>query len=384
MLLAEHATAMVARDGELETLEEKCRCLTQQLKAALHTHVLEEKRSEKLQVECNALKETKEDNEKKQHADDRRKRITDACDAYVRRSTGDNSDADYVNLIDSFLLEFSPVIQTLSKISKNVVLAGDFNIDLLKLNSNTKYQEFYDTLAEFDFLPIITLPTRISKRNATLIDHMYCKSPNPLTISESGILATQISDHMATFVALNFNINKNYKHLETVCTRSFTGNKMNCFLGELENINWPQIFDHDTAADPLITYDQQFSTKLDEMINLHFPLKVVKFNKHKHKKSKWMTHTLLTEIKKRDELYRSLNSTKPETYNYTVKEAELKMKVKEVRKLKRETKAEYYNLEFNKSKNDIKKTWETIAEVMSKSKIQKIRSQLSSILMKNR
>ena len=31
--------------------------------------------------------------------------------------------------IDSFLLEFSPVIQTLSKISKNVVLAGDFNIN---------------------------------------------------------------------------------------------------------------------------------------------------------------------------------------------------------------------------------------------------------------
>ena len=238
---------------------------------------------------------------------------------------------------------------------KNVVLAGDFNIDLLKLNSNTKYQELYDSLAEFDFLPIITLPTRISKRNATLIDHMYCKSPNPLTISESGILATQISDHMATFVALNFNIIKNYKHLETVCTRSFTGNKMNCFLGELENINWLQVFDHDTAADPLITYDQKFSTKLDEMINIHFPLKVVKFNKHKHKKSKWMTHTLLTEIKKRDELYRSLNSTKPETYNYTVKEAELKLKVKEVRKLKRETKAEYYNLEFNKSKNDIKK-----------------------------
>ena len=54
---------------------------------------------------------------------------------------------------------------------------------------------------------------------------------------------------------------------------------MNCFLGELENINWPQFFNHDSAADPLITYDQQFSTKLDEVINIHFPLKVVKFNK---------------------------------------------------------------------------------------------------------
>ena len=106
------------------------------------------------------------------------------------------------------------------------------------------------------------------------------------------------------------------------------------------------------------------------MINKHFPLKVVKFNKHKRKKCKWMTHVLLTEIKKRDGLYRSLNSTKPETYNYTVKEAELKIKVKEVRKLKRETKAEYYNLELKKSKNDIKETWETIADVMTKSKIQ--------------
>ena len=94
MLLAEHATALLVRDSELETLEEKCRCLTQQLKAALHTHVLEEKRSERLQVECNALKETKEDNEKKQHADERRKRITDACDAYVRRSIGETERVD--------------------------------------------------------------------------------------------------------------------------------------------------------------------------------------------------------------------------------------------------------------------------------------------------
>ena len=77
------------------------------------------------------------------------------------------------------------------------------------------------------------------------------------------------------------------------------------------------MLDHDTATYPFITYDQQFTTKLDEVIHIHFPLKVVKFNKHKHKKYKWMTHTLLTEIQKRD------------------------IKVKEVRKLKRETKAEY-------------------------------------------
>ena len=80
---------MLARDTELETLEEKCRGLTQQLKAALDTHVMEKLQMEKLQVECDALKQTIEDGDKKQHADDRTKRITESCDEYVRLIIGE-------------------------------------------------------------------------------------------------------------------------------------------------------------------------------------------------------------------------------------------------------------------------------------------------------
>ena len=39
--------------------------------------------------------------------------------------------------------------------------------------------------------------------------------------------------------------------------------------------------------------------------------------------------------------------------------------------LKREAKATYYNLQFSKYRNDIRKTWENIADVINKSKIQK-------------
>ena len=88
-LLAEHAKAMLARDRELETLEEKCRGLTQQLKAALDTHVMENLQMEKLQVECDGLKQTIEDGDKKQHADDRSKQITESCDEYDRLSSGE-------------------------------------------------------------------------------------------------------------------------------------------------------------------------------------------------------------------------------------------------------------------------------------------------------
>ena len=53
-----------------------------------------------------------------------------------------------------------------------------------------------------------------------------------------------------------------------------------------------------------------------------------------------------------------------------MKKAELKIKCKDVRKMTRDAKFLYYNLEFTRYKEDIKKTWETINYVMIKSKIQ--------------
>ena len=174
---------------------------------------------------------------------------------------------------------------------------------------------------------------------------MYCKSPNPLTISDSGILVSKISDHMAIFAALNFNnINTRYKQVENINTRMFTDNNLQGFVEELEEVDWHQVFDHDTTADPTITYDHHFSNKLDEIVNKHFPLKCVKFNNYKHKKSKWMTHDLLMKIKERDKLYVEFNKTQPDTNSYTMKKAELKIKCKDVRKMTREAKSLYYNL----------------------------------------
>ena len=237
--------------------------------------------------------------------DDSNKKIT-ICNIY-RPPKNNNNHAS----IDLFMQEFNPVLLDINKDAKNVVLTGDFNIDLLKLNSNEKFQEFYDTLTKIDLLPVITLPTRMSARNATLIDQIYCKSSNPLTIADSGILAAKISDHMAIFAALNFNINKTYTVTDKISMRSFTGRNIDSFTNKLEDINWHQVFDHNPTADPLISYDDKFSTKLEEVMNNHFPLKDVKFNKYKHKKSKWMTYELLAKIKKRDKLYLEVHMTSP-------------------------------------------------------------------------
>ena len=63
--------------------------------------------------------------------------------------------------------------------------------------------------------------------------------------------------------------------------------------------------------------------------------------------------------------------TSPNSNINKLKLTELENKAKEIRKLKQEAKATYYNLQFSKYRNDIRKTWENIADVINKSKIQK-------------
>ena len=127
--------------------------------------------------------------------------------------------------------KLNPILLYINKDAKNVVLTGDFSIyDLLKLNSNDKFQEFYDALAKIDLLPVITLPTRMSTRNTTLNDLIYCKSPNPLIIDDSGILAVKISGHMTIFAALSFNSIKTYTVTHKISMRPFAGRNIDSFI----------------------------------------------------------------------------------------------------------------------------------------------------------
>ena len=77
--------------------------------------------------------------------------------------------------VGSFIKEFKPVVEKLSKEKNNIVLSGDFNIDLLKVNDREKYAEFFDLLISLGFLPKITFPTRFAKKSASLLDQIFVK-----------------------------------------------------------------------------------------------------------------------------------------------------------------------------------------------------------------
>ena len=59
--------------------------------------------------------------------------------------------------IRQLINELSTVLSTIERTKNDVLLAGDFNINLLKLNENETCSEFFDSLLAHSFLPQITI-----------------------------------------------------------------------------------------------------------------------------------------------------------------------------------------------------------------------------------
>ena len=54
--------------------------------------------------------------------------------------------------------------------SADIILAGDFNVNLLKYGQAQDVSNFAESLLALGQLPLTTIPTRISDYNATLLD----------------------------------------------------------------------------------------------------------------------------------------------------------------------------------------------------------------------
>jgi hypothetical protein len=174
---------------------------------------------------------------------------------------------------------------------------------------------------------------------------------------------------MATFVSLNVSIpsSRTPKH---VYKRKFSGESIQAWLHDLSMTDWASLVDFDINTSPIISYDQQFSGKLDELFNHHFPLKREKFKKYKHKKTKWITPQILEKIRHRDIMYKKLMNAKKRE-DFSKLSQDLAEENKTLKSLIRKAKRDYYQTEFDKNKNNIKKTWDTISDILNKSKLHK-------------
>ncbi len=62
-----------------------------------------------------------------------------------------------------FIDEFSYILDKLEKNKNEVIISGDFNIDLLKINDKQIISEYLDTLTSHSFYTKITVPNKTNK-----------------------------------------------------------------------------------------------------------------------------------------------------------------------------------------------------------------------------
>ena len=132
---------------------------------------------------------------------------------------------------------------------------------------------------------------------------------------------------------------------------------MQAFIAELEDINIDDKLEHAIDSDPQKNYDC-FIALLNGAKNKHLPKKRVRFNKNKHKKSKWMTNGILKSIKEKDKLYKKLVKA---NIDDEIAYANLKAEFTNYKKIHL-----YYTRTFALYKNDIKQTWSVIKDTLQR------------------
>ena len=103
--------------------------------------------------------------------------------------------------LDSFLNYLTRCLEKINRENKYCVLKGDFNINLLNVDSHLATDEFLDTLTQYYYNSHILQPTRIAHHSATLIDNIFFNSTEHHTIS--GNVIYELTDYLSNFIIIN-------------------------------------------------------------------------------------------------------------------------------------------------------------------------------------
>ena len=140
---------------------------------------------------------------------------------------------------------------------------------------------------------------------------------------------------------------------------------INDFREALSAIDISSLLNANLSTDPNIDYEQ-FEKIITEMYEKYFPEKCVKFNEYKHKLSNWITSGILKSIEFKDKLYKRLKTYSPENSEYERLKHNLKLYNGYLNQCIRTAKKQFYHNEFSKYKNDVRKTWDTLKEIINK------------------
>jgi exonuclease III len=244
---------------------------------------------------------------------------------------------------------------------KMSVLAGDFNIDLIKSSCHSATQDFADSLFSHCYMPVINKPTRIACPSATLIDNFFIDSlAHNVT---SAIVYNDISDHFPIVMQIGMPMISNSNNDVSQC-RLFTPELINKFKAELTCIDWKEYLDqlYCNDADPNEAYSK-FLEIYSGLYSKHFPLKP-KLSSRLKPRQEWITPGLIRCCRTKSKLYKKYK-LHPTTFN-EMSYKKYRNKLKSILLIAERT---YYTNKIKSCSGNIKQVWKVLNLILGKRKI---------------
>ena len=163
--------------------------------------------------------------------------------------------------------------------NKALILCGDFNLDLLKIEERIMINDYFDVLMSHQMLPTVTRPTRVTEFTATLIDNFFVNSmPDSYHTS---ILYDDLSDHFPILIHINMTATVVCPP-STITKRLYNNKNNSTFIYELSKINWNTIIDDcQEGIDTNLIYDN-FLSIFSEVFNACYPICQLKTRQKKN------------------------------------------------------------------------------------------------------
>lgn len=270
---------------------------------------------------------------------------------------------DYV-VFNDFLTQLGAVLNTISSEKKSCYIMGDFNLDLLTLETNSKVNDFINMFYSHDFIPCIDRPTRVRPNNrggisATLIDNIFTN--DILAHITSGVMITDLSDHFPVFITQQ---NSKYTNNTTSTplsrkSRLFKPNNIKGLKNALTFTDWQLITN---TTDPEEAYNN-FNNKVTELLDIHCPIKTKHNSKRNTPKKPWVTKGLIKSLKTKDKLYKTYIS-KP-SFDNKLKYTKYRNNLNLLLRLSKKT---YITTKIITNKDNTKEMWKTLNNLLGRNK----------------
>jgi hypothetical protein len=247
---------------------------------------------------------------------------------------------------------------------KIMFLMGDFNVNILNHEEHIPTSEFLECMYSNSMFPLISKPTRITKDTATLIDNIFVTSNYVESSILNGMFVTQISDHLPVFTICYKNkVNTRSQSYEN---RHITSQNLNKFIEKLRFTDWSDICNNLDGPSAFNSFYSLFRKIYDEC----FPIKTLIIKDNYKNRKPWLSDGMKDSIKLKNLLY--LKQLKSPTEK-NIKE--YKNYKNYLSKILRSAERNYYDSIIQQNKNNSKKLWSVMKQVIGKGKSSKLPSQ---------